>query len=75
MIYRVNIKKYYTGQTIQTILETTNYDEAYVTADSWNKEHNVTEDDIHSFHNKYVVVHSDGHICQRLAVVYQDETR
>lgn len=75
MIYCVNIRDYYSGKTIKTILETTNYDEACATANSWNNEHNVTEDDIDSFYKEYVVVHSDGHICQKLADVYQDETR
>lgn len=75
MIYCVDIRDYYSGNTIETILETTDYDKAYETADSWNKNHNVTEDDINSFYNEDFLVHADGHVCKRFADVYQDETR
>ncbi|MBO5828881.1 MAG: hypothetical protein J6R59_10590 [Paludibacteraceae bacterium] len=75
MIYCVDIRDYYSGDTIETILETADYDEAYTKADSWNKEHNVTEADINSFYNEDILVHEDGHICKRFADVYQDEAR
>lgn len=75
MIYCVDIRDYYFGNTIETILETTDCDEAYAKANNWNKENNVTEDDIESFYNEDFLVHEDGHVCKRFADVYQDETR
>lgn len=75
MIYCVDIRDYYNGNTTETILETTDHDEAYAKAKEWNENNNVTEEDINSFYNEDVLVHEDGHICKRFADVYQDETR
>jgi hypothetical protein len=75
MIYCVDIRDYYSGNTIKTIFETENSDEAYARAKEWNKENGVTDDDINSFYNEDVLIHEDRHICKRFADVYQDETR
>ncbi len=75
MIYCVDIRDYYSGNTIKTIFETENSDEAYVRAKEWNKENGVTDEDIDSFYNEDVLVHEDGHVCKRFADVYQDETK
>ena len=66
MIYCVDIRDYYSGDTIETILETENPDEAYAMADSWNRENNITEDDINSFYNEVVLMHEDGHIVKKI---------
>lgn len=75
MIYCVDIRDYYSGDTIETILETENPDEAYAMADNWNRENNVTEDDIKSFYNEDVLIHEDGHIVKKFADVFQDDTK
>ena len=75
MIYCVDIRDYYSGNTIETIFETTDHDEAYAKAREWNENNGVTEDDIESFYNEDILIHEDGHICKRLADVYHDETR
>lgn len=75
MVYCVDIRDYFSGDTIETILETNNHDEAYDRAEKWNKENNVTDEDIISFYNEDILLHEDGHICKRFADVYQDETR
>ena len=75
MIYCVDIRDYYLGNTIETILETTDCDEAYTKAKEWNENNGVTEYDIESFYNEDVLIHEDGHICNRFADVYHDETR
>ena len=75
MTYCVDIRDYFFGDTIETILETENPDEAYERAKEWNKENNVTDDDINSFYNEDILLHKDGHICQKFADVFQDDTR
>jgi hypothetical protein len=75
MMYCVDIRDYYWGTTIETILETENADEAYEVARKWNEEHGVTNEDIESFYNEEFLIHEDGHACNKIADVYQDETR
>ena len=75
MIYCVDIRDYVSGNTIETILETEDADKAYERAKEWNKENDVTEEDINSFYNEDILIHEDGHICKKIADVYQDETR
>lgn len=75
MIYCVDIRDYHSGNTIETILETTDCDEAYAKAKEWNEENNVTDNDINSFYNEDILIYEDGRICKRFADVYQDETR
>lgn len=75
MIYCVDIRDYFSGNTIETILETTDCDEAYARADSWNKENGVTGEQIDSFYNDDILMLKDGYICKKFADVYQDETR
>lgn len=75
MLYCVDIRNYFSGDTIKTILETENYDEAYIKANDWNNKHNVTMADIDSFYNDDVIIHKDGHICMKFADVFQDDTR
>lgn len=75
MIYCVDIRDYFSGNTIKTILETEDSDEAYARAKEWNDENGVTDDDVNSFYNEDILIHEDGHICKMFADVYQDETR
>lgn len=75
MMYCVDIRDYFSGHIIETIFETENPDEAYEIAKTWNEENNVTDDDINSFYNEDVLMHADGHICQKFADVFQDDTR
>lgn len=75
MMYCVDIRDYYFGNTIETILETENADKAYEVARKWNEEHGVTNEDVESFYNEDFLMHEDGHVCKRFADVYQDETR
>lgn len=75
MIYCVDIRDYYSGNTIETILETESPDEAYGKAKEWNENNGVTEDDINSFYNEDFLMHEDGHTCKQFADVFQDETR
>lgn len=75
MIYCVDIRDYISGNTIETILETENPDEAYTKAKEWNEENNVTDDDINSFYNEDILLHEDGHIYKRFADVFEDDTR
>ena len=75
MVYCVDIRDYYSGNTTETIFETENCDEAYERAKRWNEENNVTDDDINSFYNEDILIHDDGHICKQFADVFQDDTR
>jgi hypothetical protein len=75
MIYCVDIRDYFSGNTIETILETEDPDEAYAKAKEWNVENGVSDDDVDSFYNEDILVHEDGHICKKFADVYHDETR
>lgn len=75
MVYCVDIRDYNSGNTIETILETEDYDVAYAKADEWNKSNNVTEDDIEAFYNEDYLIHKDGTVVGRFADVYHDETR
>ena len=75
MIYCVDIRETDTGNTIETILETTNHDIAYAKAREWNKNNGITDDDIEAYYNEDWFIHNGGTYMKKFADVYHDETR
>lgn len=71
--YCVDIRDYINGNTLKTILKTYDATEAYTQAEKWNRDHQVTTDDIEAFYNDDIIIHKNGHIIKQFADVYHQE--